>query len=182
MGSKGTWAELPTEVKNDLNRRVVEKAMLKRLERQRRRSLKAQLKREGKVVVVGLDRVQPSKIQRKVLASAERCRRLQIEIDKLTDKRRQPLNQRQIIELAITRLEADLRSQLGQLVERVPMFRERVELVLAWEPTNCVASQREGDRVTGSPAPFITPNQHTTNGATGQRPAGTPNKSKLCQP
>lgn len=167
MVPKCRWDELPEEVKDDLNRRVVEKKMLKRLERQRRQSLKAQLKREGKVVVVGLDRVQPSKIQRSALQACERCRVLRRELDRLTDKRRRGWNQREILELGIAELEERMRRELGELAERVPMFRERVDKVLGWEPANCVASQQEGDRVTNSPAPVVTSQQHTANGRTG---------------
>lgn len=164
MVSKGRWADLPTELKDDLDRRVADKKALKRLERQRRRSLKAQLKREGKVVVVGLDRVQTSKIQRTSLQACERCRVLRVELDRLMGRRRRGWNQRETLELAIGELEAVLRRKLLELVDLEPGLRGRVDKVLGWEPANCLASQREGDQVVKSPPTSNTSHNRTTNG------------------
>ncbi len=180
---KCRWDELPEDVRDDLVKRAELNVMARAArtaELRRQQATRETLRRLGKLRPSKLDRVNPSRIQRSALASAERCRILRYELDKLTDKRRRRWNQREIIEAAIMGMEATLRLELERLVERMPRVRERVQRALDWQPVSGAACydrdavqpvNSTGVGVRGSPVPFDTPNQRTTNGTTGQRRA-----------
>ncbi len=179
MVARQRWADLPEDVRDDLERRAELNVMARAArtaERRRQRALRDELRRQGKLRPSNLDRVNPSRIQRSALAAAERSRVLQIELDKLTGERRRRWNQREIIEASILAMERRLRRALRELVDQMPSVKERVQKAMDWQPvTGAACYQRDAVRpvdstgvgVGESPTPVKTPNECATNGRTG---------------
>ncbi len=155
MASRMKWKDLDQATRERLERLKVAKVMAARLERQRKRSLRERLKREGKYRSPNLDRVSCSRIERSALASAERCRVLLLEWDTLQGRAKRRLSQRLIVERAILRLEAELRGKLERLAEVEPEITERVQRALDWQPVSGAAYQRGGESATDSPPTFV---------------------------